>query len=205
MKKIIFTVLISMAGMVNAQLSPIPTYCDNRVRPCVIMNDTGSYFGQLMNTAANTWGLGYAAQATGKSINGTSALTWNTSGVVTIPGSLSVTGAITGASISGTVAAASVAAGSLGSGVIVSSYALSAPLTAASAVIGGTVTSAAVNISGSGQLLLGNASSTALISLVPGQAKGALILNSTTGNLCMSTSTVVGSWVIVSTPTLACY
>lgn len=75
--------------------------------------------------------------------------------------------------------------------------------TASPSFAAATVTT--LNVSGSGQVLLGNATSAALGALAPGQAKGALILNSNTGNLCMSTATAVGSWVIVSTPTLACY
>ena len=71
--------------------------------------------------------------------------------------------------------------------------------------IAGTLTTIAVNISGSGQLLMGNATSAALAALAPGQAKGALLINSTTGNLVMSTGTAVGAWVLVSTPTLAGY
>jgi hypothetical protein len=62
-----------------------------------------------------------------------------------------------------------------------------------------------VNIAGSGQLLTGNASSTSLATLVPGQAKGALITNSTTGELCTSTATVAGSWVLVRALATACY
>lgn len=57
----------------------------------------------------------------------------------------------------------------------------------------------------SGQLLMGNASSTALATLAPGQAKGAMLINSTTGNLVMSTGTAAGAWVLVSTPSLAGY
>ena len=106
------------------------------------------------------------------------------------------------ASLSGssltTLTAANIAAGSLASGVIASSYAVTSPLTAASGSFTGAITAAAVNVSGSGQVLLGNATSTEIKALAPGQAKGAMILNSTTGLLCISTATVAGSWVKVS-------
>jgi hypothetical protein len=200
MNKLILSVLVMFPVMVQAQLSQNPVYCDNRVRPCILMNDYGDYFGQIMNISSGSWGLGYGSS---KTSNGTSALRWSNAGVVTIPGTLTVTGAITGTASA--VAASGVTAGALASTVIASSYSVAAAMTSASVTTGGTVTGAAVNISGSGQLLMGNASSTALATLVPGLAKGAMIINSTTGNLCMSTAAAVGSWVIVSTPTSACY
>lgn len=71
--------------------------------------------------------------------------------------------------------------------------------------IPGALTTTTVNISGSGQLLMGNATSAQLALLAPGQAKGAMLINSDTGNLVMSTGTGVGAWVLVSTPSLAGY
>ena len=70
---------------------------------------------------------------------------------------------------------------------------------------GGSVTAAAVNISGSGQLLLGNATSAGIAAMVPGQAAGALIFNSTLGALCQSTGTAVGAFVYSTATATACY
>ena len=88
----------------------------------------------------------------------------------------------------------------VGTGVQMSTIAAAGSISTPGAMSAGTV-----NIAGSGQLLTGNASSTSLATLVPGQAKGALITNSTTGELCTSTATVAGSWVLVRALATACY
>lgn len=54
----------------------------------IALNSAGDY-GFISNTAANTWALGYGTTPT---TLGTSALTWNTSGLVTIVGTFAVTG-----------------------------------------------------------------------------------------------------------------
>jgi hypothetical protein len=201
MNKIIFSVLMMVSVGAQAQLSNGPLHCDNRVRPCVTMNDYGSYYGQMMNTAANTWGLGYRAQATGKTVNGTTALTWNTSGVVTIPGTLTVTGAITGTASA--VAAANVTAGSLPSTVIASSIAVNAVKDASlfGSITPSKITGTAAVLTGntfSGQNVPFSASSTTIATLLPA-GLGVQIYNTTRNAICMSTAVVAGAWVFQST------
>ena len=154
MKTIIF-VILATAGIASAQLSPAPTYCNDRVRPCVTMNSDGVYGGQIINVSSGTWALGYGSRL---SVNGTSALTWTNAGVVTIPGTLSVTGGI----VAGDVPAASISAGSLGSSVIASSIAVSvvkdsnlfgaispAKITGTAAILGANSFTAAQSVIGS--------------------------------------------------------
>jgi len=145
------------------------------------------------------------------------------SGTITSAASVtaaSFVGPLTGSQSGGSVAATTLSASGAGyvageftwgaaatksTGTVTGSLTMPGTITAAAASIGGTATAASFNISGSGQLLTGNASSTALGTLAPGQAKGALITNSTTGELCTSTATVSGSWVLVKDIATACY
>ena len=123
-------------------------------------------------------------------------------------GSIYPVGVAAGSYANITLPAANVAAGSLGGSVIVSSVAVGAVKSAnldSSLSIAGTMTAAAFNISGSGQLLLGNITSTAIKALAPGQAHGAKIFNTTLGVECVSTDTVVGSWVINYATTTVCW
>ncbi len=106
------------------------------------------------------------------------------------------TGAITGATTIAVQGAAYF--GSNANATVSTITAAGAASFAGSVTSAGTLTGAALNISGSGQVLLGNATSTEIKLLAPGQAKGAMIINSTTGLLCISTATVAGSWVKVS-------
>lgn len=109
------------------------------------------------------------------------------------------------------VPAASIAAGALnlattikasgdvqvGTGVSMSTIAASGSMSTPGAMNAGTV-----NISGSGQLLMGNATAAQLADLVPGQAHGAMIYNSTDDTICTSTASVKGSWILPRGPAI---
>lgn len=51
-------------------------------KPTYNLNSTGSFYGQINNVSADLWALGYGANETNL---GTSALTWNGAGLITIP------------------------------------------------------------------------------------------------------------------------
>lgn len=53
-----------------------------------------------------------------------------------------------------------------------------------------------------GQLMIGNYTSAEIKLLVPKQAKGSVVLNSTTGMFCISSAAILGSWVSPSTGTV---
>lgn len=110
-------------------------------------------------------------------------------------GSLASAGAITGTTLHASGAATIVEALYLGAANTVSTF-----TAAGAATFPGAVTAAAINISGSGQALIGNATATQLATLVPGQAKGTLIMNSTDSTLCVSTAAAAGSWALPRGP-----
>jgi hypothetical protein len=53
----------------------------NNGLPCVAINSAGADFGLISNTAANTWSLGYGTSSV---LAGTSALSWNATGNITV-------------------------------------------------------------------------------------------------------------------------
>lgn len=122
-----------------------------------------------------------------------------------------VTGSQSGGSVSATTLSASGAgyvAGEFTMGAAATKSTMTATgsltmpgtLSASAVTAGGTVTAATVNVSGSGQVLLGNATAAELATLVPGQANGALIFNSTDQTICQSTAAVAGSWALPRGP-----
>lgn len=109
---------------------------------------------------------------------------------------------LSGAALTG-IAAANIAAGSLGAEVIASSIAAGAIKSEqldSSLTIGATMTAAAFNVTGSGQVALGNTTSLLIVDLVPYQAHGATVFNATIDAVCYSTSAVAGSWVLPRGP-----
>jgi hypothetical protein len=84
--------------------------------------------------------------------------------------------------------------------------ALAGALYVAGAVTGPTsITASKFTASGTGQVLLGLATSAELLDLVPGAAKGAVICNSTLNMLCQSTGTAAGAWVASTNTAVACW
>lgn len=83
----------------------------------------------------------------------------------------------------------------VGTGVSMSTIAAAGSISTPGALNAGTV-----NIAGSGQLLMGNATAAQLATLVPGQAHGAQIYNSTDDTVCYSSAAVAGSWILPRGP-----
>jgi hypothetical protein len=122
-----------------------------------------------------------------------------------------VTGGISGGAASVTTLAASGAANITGeltwgaaatksTATVLGALTIPAGFQAASVLAGGAVTGATINISGSGQLLMGNATAAELADLVPGQAHGAQIYNSTDDTVCYSSAAAAGSWILPRGP-----
>ena len=193
MKKLILSVLVMFPVMVQAQLSQNPVYCDNRVRPCILMNDYGDYFGQIMNISSGSWGLGYGLS---QKVNGTSVLRWSNAGVVTIPGTLTVTGAITGTASA--VAASGVTAGALASTVIASSIAVNAVRDASlygsitPSKITGTAAILGANSFTAGQTVIGSVS-------VSSSATSAYTLRNCGAIITLSTMTITDGCIVRQT------
>jgi len=134
---------------------------------------------------------------TGKSLTATFGIVGATAA---ISGAANVGSLVSAGAISGTTLGASGAATIVGAAYIGAANTVSTITAAGAATFPGAVTAAAVNISGSGQLLMGNATATQLATLVPGQAKGAQIYNSTDDTVCYSSAAVAGSWVLPRGP-----
>jgi len=87
-------------------LSSKPIFSNNTLLNSFILNSSGANYGYVMNTAANTWALGYGTTYT---TLGTAALTWNSSGNITIAGNLTVSGGtVTATTFAGTATNANV-------------------------------------------------------------------------------------------------
>ena len=79
--------LITGTGL-NPPVSP-NLFVSNEAAPGILMNASGADYGYVANVTSTTWALGYGTSQTAL---GTSALTWNTSGAVTVAGALGVNG-----------------------------------------------------------------------------------------------------------------
>ena len=100
MKKLLPLIAL-LAIPAAAQNSHDTYYCGNPNTPCIIFGSYGVNMGKLGRISEGVYGLSYGTSMTSM---GTSALTWDTSGAVSIPGRLAVTGAITGGTLNCTSA-----------------------------------------------------------------------------------------------------
>ena len=187
MKKIIFLVAFLFVGIASAQQQNYMELGGNGFAGYgLTTSGTGSNVGFVFNNGADTWGLGYGSSIQGA---GTSVLTWTTTRVGVMTTSPSYTLDVTGTARI--------------TGAIVGSISTATYATTALNQSGGTVSATSVNITGSGQLLLGNATSAQIAAITPGQAHGATIFNSTIDAVCYSTAIAPGAWILPKISTAA--
>lgn len=202
MKKILIAVVLAVifaAGKSHAAIGDI--WCAGTSTYGWCINATGAFIPQ----ASGTLSLGSAAYpianiyAAAVTATGTQTYTGNvyfgaanykstmtaSNGNWAITGAVSVAGALTGATLN------------TGQGAY--------ELYKMDQNVSTDASPAFVNPAATGQLKLASKTSAEIGALVPAQEKFALVGNSDTGELCLSTGTAAGAWVKASSVSTACY